>query len=423
MFPRPSPFPSQPAAHLLKRDAPGCHQRRPSSPSHEGPLLAGRGYRHDARVLDAVADPSPGLVRIVISVDRERDVDDQHQKHQEARGRGISCGRGDGSSPRNLVDPAEGRITLTEWSGEWLNVAGADLKPKTLQSYRSLLDSRILPTFGPCAISSIRPGDVDAWVASLRRDRLSPSRIRQAHVVLSAMLELAMRHDRIPRNVARGADLPPIRRKEAPYFDPATVDRIIAATPSECQPFIAVQGILGLRFGEAAALRRRSIDLLRRRVRVSESLAEVSGALSFGSTKTHAHRAIPFPTSLRTRLEEHLEAHVEPVAEALLFTSSRGYPLRYSRFRPTVWVPTLERLGLPAVGLHALRHSAAARMIGAGWQPKAVQQALGHAWAAFTLTVYGHLFDADMDALGDALDSTQADARGGHLADGAWGRT
>ena len=51
-----------------------------------------------------------------------------------------------------------------------------------------------------------------------------------------------------------------------------------------------------------------------------------------------------------------------------------------------------------------LRHSAAARMIGAGASPKAVQVVLGHRSAAFTLTVYGHLFDADLDDLAARLD-------------------
>ena len=56
--------------------------------------------------------------------------------------------------------------------------------------------------------------------------------------------------------------------------------------------------------------------------------------------------------------------------------------------------------------MHALRHSAAARMIGAGWSAKAVQQTLGHASAGFTLSVYGHLFDDDLDALAEALDGS-----------------
>jgi integrase len=55
--------------------------------------------------------------------------------------------------------------------------------------------------------------------------------------------------------------------------------------------------------------------------------------------------------------------------------------------------------------MHVLRHSAAALLISAGAREKAVQQMLGHRSAAFTLTVYGHLFDADLDALADRLDA------------------
>jgi integrase len=126
----------------------------------------------------------------------------------------------------------------------------------------------------------------------------------------------------------------------------------------------------------------------------------------FGTTKTHAVRAVPLTPSILRELAHHLD-DVGPDLDALLFTSARGFPLRYSRFRPTVWVPALQELGLPSVGMHVLRHSAAAAMIRAGWSAKAVQQTLGHRSASFTLTVYGHLFDDDLDALAEALDSSR----------------
>jgi integrase len=44
-------------------------------------------------------------------------------------------------------------------------------------------------------------------------------------------------------------------------------------------------------------------------------------------------------------------------------------------------------------------------MIHCGWSPKAVQKVLGHESAAFTLTVYGHIFDDDMDELAQHLDT------------------
>jgi integrase len=61
------------------------------------------------------------------------------------------------------------------------------------------------------------------------------------------------------------------------------------------------------------------------------------------------------------------------------------------------------------VGLHVLRHSAAYRMSQAGASPKAVQTILGHRSAAFTLSVYGHLFDADLDEVAARLDSCSPD--------------
>lgn len=79
--------------------------------------------------------------------------------------------------------------------------------------------------------------------------------------------------------------LPKIPRKEAEYFDPEFADRIVNAVPEEYRLLFRVLAILGRR--------RRHGDFLRRRLRVEESLAEVSGELIFGMTKSHAERAIP----------------------------------------------------------------------------------------------------------------------------------
>jgi integrase len=47
-------------------------------------------------------------------------------------------------------------------------------------------------------------------------------------------------------------------------------------------------------------------------------------------------------------------------------------------------------------------------MIVSGASAKAVQSILGHRSAAFTPTVYGHLFDADLDDVAARLDATVA---------------
>lgn len=140
-------------------------------------------------------------------------------------------------------------------------------------------------------------------------------------------------------------------------------------------------------------------------------MTEVDGRLEYGHTKSYAVRQLPLPPGLLARLETHL-TRVAPEPDASLFMGPGGGPLRHSNFYNRLWRPTLRNLGLPEVGLHVLRHSAAARMIGAGASAKAVQVVLGHRSAAFTLTVYGHLFDADLDELAGRLDGEMSTALG-----------
>ena len=80
-------------------------------------------------------------------------------------------------------------------------------------------------------------------------------------------------------------------------------------------------------------------------------------------------------------------------------TATRGGPLRASNFRRNVWVPAVEAAGIdPGLRMHDLRHTAASLMISSGASIKAVQRQLGHASAAMTLDLYGHLYDDDLEA-------------------------
>lgn len=312
-----------------------------------------------------------------------------------------------------FVDPRAGRILLSKWAKDWLESLRPDpgtgegpIKPKTFASYESLLRSRVLPTFGRRQLGSLRPSDVQAWVNKMQAEGLSRSRIRQAHVVLKTMLDRAERDLMIGRNPARMVKPPALRHEEAAYFEPDVVDRIADSTTEPYDVFIRVLGVLGLRFGEAAALRRRHIDVLRRRLHIEESLAEVGGRFMFGRTKSHATRSVPLSPALAEELERRLD-DVGEDPDALLFPGPKGGLLRYRYLYMRLWRPVLDHLKLPAVGLHTLRHSAAARMIAAGAQPKMIQKVMGHRSVAFTLTVYGHIFDDDLDDLAARLDGSR----------------
>lgn len=206
------------------------------------------------------------------------------------------------------------------------------------------------------------------------------------------------------RGVGDGVRLPPQQRREAAFFEPAIVERI-ATNAGDYGTFVRFLGQTGLRWGEAVAIRGRDLDLMRRRVLVRRSLSETSHGLTFGPTKAHAERSVPLSRAIADEL-----AGLVTDPDALIFTSPRGMPLRHSNFRATVWVRALKAARVPYVGLHALRHSAAAALIRSGASVKAVQSVMGHATAGFTLTVYGHLLASDLDTLGDRLGETWAQA-------------
>ncbi|MCA1710722.1 MAG: site-specific integrase [Actinobacteria bacterium] len=145
----------------------------------------------------------------------------------------------------------------------------------------------------------------------------------------------------------------------------------------------------GMRWGELAGLRVDRLDLLRRRLHVTQTLVDVRGQLSFGEPKSaQSRRFISLPPTLVTALATHLEGH----RSELVFTSENGDPLRRSNFYHRMWRPTCAAAGLvPSPRFHDLRHSHVAMLIAAGVPMKAIQHRLGHGSIVMTMDAYGHL--------------------------------
>jgi integrase len=283
------------------------------------------------------------------------------------------------------------------------------LKPKTRAGYDSLLRSHVLPEFGQVPLGRIEPLQVRQWIAALQERGLSASRIRQAYQVLSAALKAAVESGYLPRTPCVGVALPRPPHREMHFLSAAEVTTLATAVPDPYGTLVHLLAYGGVRWGEAAALRRGRCELLRSRIQIAESLAEVGGRLHFGPTKTYQRRTIVVPGFVSDMLVEHLARDVDPDPQALVFTGSSGGPLRHSNFRRRIWLPALEAARLAEkVRIHDLRHTCAALLIAAGAHPKAIQAHLGHSSIVVTMDRYGHLFPDDMDRLAQQLDAVHA---------------
>jgi integrase len=313
------------------------------------------------------------------------------------------------------LDPRAGLVTFGAWAERWLT--GLHVKPKTGEGYRSLLRSRVLPTFGKVPLARITPAALREWVAGMVDEGLSPSRIRQARQVVRAALGAAVADRLIAHNPTDRLQVP-TDRPRAQRFLTAEQVAVLADAAEDRQ---AGAGVLvrflaysGLRWGEAVALRVESLELLRRRVHVRESATEVGGRVVVGSPKSHRARTVVLPGFLVDRLAEHLAG--PPSSGGLVFPSPGDGFLRVGTFRRRVWLPAVEASGVGAgLRVHDLRHTAASLMISAGASIKAVQTALGHSTATLTLDRYSHLYQDDLEALADAVDARFAAADAAHV--------
>jgi integrase len=275
-------------------------------------------------------------------------------------------------------------------------VPGSRCSPKRTTWYAA---SNSRPRWGTTALKSVTHAEVQRWVSDLGAT-LSPRSVRLAHGTLRQLLAWAVRDGRLNRNAAEDIRLPPMRNAEHRYLNHAEV----AMLAKKCGDYAALVRLLaytGLRWGEAAALRVRRVDLDRRRVRVVDSVTEVSGQLVWGTPKTHAKRTVPLPRFLARELAPRIEGHGP---DDLLFPAPRGGTMRVRNFRRDFFDPAVRRVGPAGFHPHELRHTAASLAIASGADVKVVQLMLGHKTATMTLDLYGHLFPDRLDELADRFD-------------------
>lgn len=259
----------------------------------------------------------------------------------------------------------------------------------------------MLPTWGSVQLVQVTHVGVVAWVAAMRADGLSASRVRQSYHVLTAMLDEAVRDNRLPRNPAAGVTLPKLPTAEQRFLTHAET-AALADAAGPYRVLVLVLAYCGLRWGEVAALRVRRVDLMRRRLTIREAVADVNGKLLLDTPKYHQHRSVPIPRFLADELALHLAGKG---GDEFVFTSPRGAVLREQNFRRRYFDAAAVEAGVDGLTPHELRHTAASLAVSAGANVKAVQRMLGHKSAAMTLDVYSGLFDDDLDGVAEQLDA------------------
>lgn len=249
----------------------------------------------------------------------------------------------------------EGRLTVAEYAIEWL--AQLQVKPATKAMYGSIVRNQ-LGNVASMRLTRVAPPDIRALLAERDREGYAGRTRRAILDVLRMMFRMAEGDQLVDSNPAALVKAPRIDAKEPVHFTAEQARRFLDAARSDAlYGLYAVALGTGLRRGELLALTWADVDRDGVRVRTGKTRA--------------ASRRVPLPRFAR---------------EALVSVDRRPGPIwPYSPSYVTRHVGVIcKRAGVPVIGMHGLRHSAASILLAEGVPIEVIRSLLGHTNASMT---------------------------------------
>jgi len=292
----------------------------------------------------------------------------------------------------------DSKRTVADLIRAWLETCEPTLKPRTLDDYRQTCERHVLPALGKVPLCKLTPSHVQRLINTLHR--ASKARTSQkAYVCLHRACRLGVMWGWLVEN--------PCDRVVRPRYAPArkgmwTHDQLRTflegARDHWLYPLFVLAVATGARLGELLALSWDEVDLEVGTVTIRRSLHRIAGRWVVSEPKTRAGvRTIALPQEAQQalrrqkRMQAQLRLKAGPAWEGtgLVFTGERGQPLCQSTVQHALR-RECQRLNLPPMTPHGLRHLHASLLLEAGLPVPQVAQRLGHATPQVTMSVYAH---------------------------------
>ncbi len=303
---------------------------------------------------------------------------------------------------------APDRLTLAEWVHEsWMPMTRTRVKPSTFDSYRSNMETHVLPALGNRPLQQLTAPMLNTLYADLLargngRGPLAPKTVRYIHTIIHKALADAVDAGILPANIAERSKPPRpnrCRAREIECWEPGELAAFLRAVEgTRLEAAWRLAAMTGMRRGEVLGLRWSDVDLDASRLAVRNALVSVAYEVLESSPKSHQARVIdldPATTALLRRHRERQRLAKEKFGEGyddrdLVVCAEDGTPIHPQSFSQA-FARVIEPAGLRRIRLHDLRHTHATIAVQAGVPVKIVSERLGHESPAFTLKQYAHV--------------------------------
>lgn len=285
--------------------------------------------------------------------------------------------------------------TIREIAEAWKEYKRPYVKQSTMAAYVLILENHVLPEFGDN--DSLHEHEVQAFVLKKIEHGLSVKSVKDILIVLKMVMKFGVKNEWMTHyewDIKYPANNQP---KELEVLSVANHKKILDYVQHNFTFMslgIYISLSTGLRIGEICALKWSDIDVADGTITVQRTIERI---YVVEGDKKHTQLVINTPKTVNSCREipmsKELLAMVKPMKKVVNGdfyvltnedkpTEPRTYRNYYNRL--------MEKLDIPKLKYHGLRHSFATRCIEAGCDYKTVSVLLGHSNISTTLNLYVH---------------------------------
>ena len=285
--------------------------------------------------------------------------------------------------------------TIREIAEAWKEYKRPYVKQSTMAAYVLILENHVLPEFGDN--DSLHEHDVQAFVLKKIERGLSVKSVKDILIVLKMVMKFGVKNEWMTHyewDIKYPANNQP---KELEVLTVANHRKILDYVQHNFTFMslgIYISLSTGLRIGEICALKWSDINVADGTITVQRTIERI---YVVEGEKKHTQLVINTPKTVNSCREipmsKELLAMVKPMKKVVNGdfyvltnedkpTEPRTYRNYYNRL--------MEKLDIPKLKYHGLRHSFATRCIEAGCDYKTVSVLLGHSNISTTLNLYVH---------------------------------
>ena len=279
-----------------------------------------------------------------------------------------------------------------EVANQWQESKKSIVKHSTMCAYMLVLQTHLVPYFG--TMTKITEADVQQFIIEKLSSGLAKKTVKDTVSVLKSIVKYGNKHKIFPFEeweIKYPTETTAHHLQTLTLYHQRILMRYLIDEPTPQNIGILLSICTGMRIGEVCALKWDDIDFNHKIITVKHTVGRIYNCelklteKIYSSPKTqNSYREIPISKQLFQSLKVVRKISNSPFVVGLSTHSKepRAYRDYFSRL--------LNRLGIPKITFHGLRHTFATRCIESQCDYKTVSTLLGHSNVATTLNLYVH---------------------------------